>query len=249
MLSACNQKNSQKMSNPTPGDNSRTSLDWPGTYMGILPCANCEGILTEVRLKADNTYEIATQYLSKSKEINRKKGAIEWDASGNSIRLVGANQPSGDLHYQVGENWLLQLDPKGNRIEGELADLYRLAKYNSDSDVREKYWKLIELRGKPISLGEEQQREAHLILKFDGRIVGSTGCNRMMGSYTLENENRIRFSQIASTLMACYDVPYEQDFLRALEQVDNYTLQKDTLSLAKADNTTPLARFVVVYLH
>lgn len=247
VLSACNQKTGQKSSNPTPADNSRTSLDWPGTYIGVVPCADCEGILTQIQLRADNTYEMATQYMGKSKETYRKKGAIEWDVSGNQIRLVGANMPSGDMRYQVGENVLIQLDQQGKRIEGDLAEMYRLPKHDADNDVREKYWKLIELYGKPITVKEDQKREAHLILKFSGRVIGSTGCNRLMGSYTLEEGNRIRFSQMASTLMACSDVPYEGEFLKALEQVDNYALHNDTLSLAKG-RAAYAARFVAVYL-
>ncbi len=31
------------------GDNSQNSLDWPGTYTGTLPCADCEGIKTEIK--------------------------------------------------------------------------------------------------------------------------------------------------------------------------------------------------------
>ncbi len=246
-LSACNQKTGQKSSNPTPADNSRTSLDWPGTYIGMVPCADCEGILTQIQLKADNTYEMATQYMGKSKEIYRKKGAIEWNASGNKFRLVGANTPSGDMHYQVGENVLIQLDQQGKRIEGELAEIYRLPKYNADNDVREKYWKLIELDGKPITVSEDQKREAHIVLKFSSRVIGSTGCNRLTGSYTLEEGNRIRFGQMASTLMSCPDVPYEDDFLKALEHADNYALRNDTLSLAKG-RAAYAARFVAVYL-
>ncbi len=239
------QKTGQQL--PT-GDNARTSLDWPGMYVGVLPCADCEGILTEIQLRADNTYDLATQYLGKSKEIHRKKGAIKWDASGNFIRLVGADSPSGDLRYQVQENALLQLDKDGKRIEGEQADLYRIAKHDAATDIREKYWKLIELYGQPIEMTKGHQREPHIILKFSGRVIGSTGCNRLMGSYTTEDGNRIRFSRMASTLMACSDVPHEEQFLRMFEGVDNYTMQNDTLALYKG-RTAAHARFVAVYLH
>lgn len=43
--------------------NSKNPLDWNGTYRGILPCADCEGIKTEVTLHKDRTYEIARKYL------------------------------------------------------------------------------------------------------------------------------------------------------------------------------------------
>lgn len=44
----------------TEGDNSRNSLDWEGTYKGILPCADCEGIETMVILKDNDRYTLST---------------------------------------------------------------------------------------------------------------------------------------------------------------------------------------------
>ncbi|WP_228146574.1 copper resistance protein NlpE N-terminal domain-containing protein [Acinetobacter sp. ANC 3903] len=34
-------------------DTVETSLDWPGEYKGFFPCADCQGIETELKLKAD----------------------------------------------------------------------------------------------------------------------------------------------------------------------------------------------------
>lgn len=45
--------------------NSQNSLDWQVTYKGITPCADCEGIETEVVLNKDLTYLIKTKYLGK----------------------------------------------------------------------------------------------------------------------------------------------------------------------------------------
>ncbi|MFX6794395.1 copper resistance protein NlpE N-terminal domain-containing protein, partial [Acinetobacter baumannii] len=39
------------------------SLDWDGKYKGTLPCADCEGIKTELELKDDKTYELTETYL------------------------------------------------------------------------------------------------------------------------------------------------------------------------------------------
>ena len=50
-LSCNNQEKAQKengVENKNPADNSRNSVDWNGTYRGIVPCADCEGIKTEV---------------------------------------------------------------------------------------------------------------------------------------------------------------------------------------------------------
>ncbi len=246
LLPSCN---TQKKTPPlVTGHNSRLALDWPGLYVGVLPCADCEGILTEIKINPDNTYELATQYLGKSREVVRKRGAFKWDAAGMTIRLVGAGNPSGDVRCQVVENALLQLDKDGKRIEGEQADMYCIAKYHADDDIREKYWRLIELDGKPIVVGGAERREPHIVLKFNGRLIGSSGCNRITGGYTLQEGNRVQFSRVASPLMACPGIEYEDRFLNALNAVDNYAICNDTLTLAKG-KAAPTARFVAVYLH
>ncbi len=116
-----------------------------------------------------------------------------------------------------------------------------------DSVITEKYWKLIELRGQPVLNAPEKSREEHFILKtLNNKIIGYGGCNSFTGSYELLSGNRIRFSKLASTMMACVNSNYEQEFLRMFESVDSYGLKGDTLSLSKA-RMAPSARFQVVY--
>ena len=38
--------------------NAQNALDWNGTYQGLLPCASCEGIATELVLNDDGTYRL-----------------------------------------------------------------------------------------------------------------------------------------------------------------------------------------------
>ena len=76
---------------------------------------------------------------------------------------------------------------------GALADNYVLTE--STSGIIEKYWKLVELNGKPVP---PLQREPFLILKTDGRVAGFGGCNNFTGSYTAdEAASRIRPEQNA----------------------------------------------------
>ncbi|NNG81444.1 copper resistance protein NlpE N-terminal domain-containing protein [Acinetobacter sp. ANC 5378] len=35
------------------GDTVETSLDWAGEYKGVFPCADCEGIETDLELKSN----------------------------------------------------------------------------------------------------------------------------------------------------------------------------------------------------
>lgn len=125
-----------------------------------------------------------------------------------------------------------------------LADNYVLTE--SPSGITEKYWKLVELNGKPVP---PLEREPFLILKTDGRVVGFGGCNNFTGSYTAnEAASRIRFAQLASTRMACIEgMDVEGMFNEVLGQVDNFSLSGDLLTLNRA-RMAPLARFEAIYL-
>ena len=81
----------------------------------------------------------------------------------------------------------------------------------------------------------------------NNRVHGSGGCNTFNGSYELKEGNRISFSKIASTLMACENMEAEQEFFKVLETADKFNLVGNTLTLNKA-KMAPLARFEAVYL-
>lgn len=104
--------------------NARNSLDWAGTYDGVLPCADCEGIKTVVRLSDDGTFRSQVEYLGKGGAPLAEQGQFRWNAQGNTITL-GEKDP---VQYFVAENRLIQLSPDGARITGALADLYVLTK-------------------------------------------------------------------------------------------------------------------------
>lgn len=245
IMSSCKTKYQPNKQQIPIGDNSQNAVDWNGIYRGLLPCADCEGILTELELHSDLTYELSTQYQGATDEIFKEKGVFKWDDAGRKITLItDGNQVN--RQYQVGENVLFSLDGDGNRITGDLAEMFILRKQGYDYSITEKYWKLLTLNGKPISKKENQSREAFFLLKNHSKKVnGNTGCNGIRGSYTLEGENQIKFSQMLSTRMACMDVPYEGEYLQALEQADHYSLSSDTLTLKSGDK--PLATFVAVW--
>lgn len=65
------------------------------------------------------------------------------------------------------------------------------------------------------------------------RVHGNTGCNVLDGSVEI-NENRISFSKITTTEMACPG-NLEQKFLSALEKVNSYKIEKLKLYLYEDD--------------
>ncbi len=226
---------------PDPAHSSRTALDWAGRYHGVLPCADCEGIDTLLTLNADGSYTETTRYLGKEDKGRTSSGSFRWDDKGGTISLSG-EEPA---RYRVGENRLMRLAMDGSPITGALADHYVLGKIMDG--ITEKYWKLVELRGQPVPALD---REPHLILKAeDGRVSGFGGCNGFVGGYTLdEATSRIRFGQLASTMMACdKGMDVEQRFHEVLQEVDNYSLSGDRMTLNRA-RMAPLARFEAVYL-
>ena len=122
------------------------------------------------------------------------------------------------------------------------------AQQKPNAELQETYWKLIELKGKPIPPPAQDSREAHMILKKqDNRLNAFGGCNTLSGVYEMKEGNRIQFSNVISTMMACPDMMVEDEFKKVLGMVDNYSIKGDSLSLNKA-RMAPLARFAAVYL-
>lgn len=103
------------------------SLDWNGTYKGVLPCADCEGIETELKLNADKTYELKETYLGKGDgKAFESKGSFQFDANNTSV--IELDKTGDNRKYFVAEGYLKALDMEGNEITGDLADKYELKK-------------------------------------------------------------------------------------------------------------------------
>ncbi len=74
----------------------------------------------------------------------------------------------------------------------------------------------------------------------EGQVSGKGVCNRFSGSFTTSN-NKIKFSQAATTKMMCHEPELERDFFQALSQVDHFSLKEDKLMLMKGDETILMA--------
>jgi copper homeostasis protein (lipoprotein) len=238
------QTTQEKISIPDPAHNSQNSLDWEGVYTGIVPCADCEGIQTTLILSEGLNYILETTYLGKTGETQMRTGTFGWNVSGQIVTLENVDEFSIPAYYGVGENHITQLDLKGNRIEGALANNYRLMK--DQSGITEKYWKLIELNGRKITSPSSADREAFMLLKAATMMVtGNGGCNAFSGRYEISTGNRIRFSPIGATKMTCIGVDTEGQLFAAFEMTDIFIVENDTLSLINS-KMAPLARFVLV---
>lgn len=108
-------------------------------------------------------------------------------------------------------------------------------------------WQLAELDGNEVAA--DGDREAPNLYFDDGppqRVSGSTGCNRLSGSYSLSGDG-LKFGPLATTKMACADgMAQEQAFLAVLAATHGWrTLDRQVLELLDARGEV-LARLTAV---
>ncbi|MFT4203037.1 MAG: copper resistance protein NlpE [Chitinophagaceae bacterium] len=109
------------------GHGAQVALDWDGTYEGVLPCADCEGIKTTVVLNKDDSYKINSEYMGKKGAApSSNSGKLEWDSTGNVIVIAAGSESL--TKFQVEEGSLKMLDQDGKEITGDLAEKYILRK-------------------------------------------------------------------------------------------------------------------------
>lgn len=102
--------------------------------------------------------------------------------------------------------------------------------------LRGTYWKVLELRGAKALVSDSAQ-EPHLNFSASElRVSGSSGCNRLMGSFEHKG-SALKFGPLASTRMACLDpamAAQEQQIFTQLQQVRGHRIQGDELTLLDA---------------
>jgi heat shock protein HslJ len=104
-------------------------------------------------------------------------------------------------------------------------------------------WKLIELHGQAVVRNAQSKEDSYMRLTKEGTISAYTGCNNMTGSYQVRKGNGIKFTNIASTRMACPDMKTEQILNQVLQTADNYSVKGKRLTIGKTGQK-PLAVFV-----
>lgn len=229
---------SGRKSGTTPPDmhTAEISLDWQGTYSGVLPCADCQGIETELKLNDDFTYRLISNYQGKESLSDTLTGTFTLKGNYLTLDNIVPGEMSGK--YKVEENRIRHLDMDGNEVTGELAGYYILTKEGNPL-VEDQRWQLIEIIGQPV----EGDPETHYLIfhSADGRAETKAGCNVLLYPYKIKHELQVRFERGVTTLMMCPD-NLEDQYREILETVDNLSCDGETLTLNKA-RMAPLARF------
>jgi len=110
----------------------------------------------------------------------------------------------------------------------------------SGAKLRGTHWVLAEVNGQPAHPG--QGETPHIELHKKGNFTGSTGCNRMQGSY-IASMGALQFTPGALTMKACADpvMQQEQAMLAAIKGTGAYQITGNTLELKNGDKV--LAKF------
>lgn len=141
ITTACKDKKESKKENTiseiaiTDEQNIDNSLNWEGSYFGVIPCASCPGISTLITLNENGIYEKTIEYLGSDDSPKTTKGELIWDKEKSKITIEEDN-------YLVDEGKLFMLDKEGKVITGELAENYILFKTELElqPDVNEGYY-------------------------------------------------------------------------------------------------------------
>ncbi|MDT8896468.1 META domain-containing protein [Halomonas sp. I1] len=69
----------------------------------------------------------------------------------------------------------------------------------------------------------------HFRITPDGRVSGHDGCNQFGGTVELDDENRIEFGELRSTMMACPDMQDAERVTAMLDEAYRYLIDHDRL--------------------
>lgn len=220
---------------------SRNSLDWTGFYAGNLPCADCEGIKTTIRLNANNTYTGTSEYLGKNATPFPSNGVFEWTEDGNHVILSG--NAGGNRTYQVVEGGLILVNNQGKELKGTDAHRYILAKANAGTKIENRRWVLSTFKGKPLATDAKKQAPYFMMNSLEKRISGTFGCNRFFGTYVLSPGDSLQLSKLGVTMMACPDMELEDALQAVFPHAEHYRLKGDSLLILDAPGKESFAEF------
>ncbi|MDB5243989.1 MAG: hypothetical protein JWP57_4615 [Spirosoma sp.] len=163
--------------------------------------------------------------------ITDLNGDFRYQAEVESERLTAIFRPDSCIDPASGQQYDYRVDVtvRGKSYTGCGLSLQQFARLQDN-------WVLIELNGKPISTGELGRERPRLeIALSEGRVTGTTGCNRFNGSIKVDTR-RLLLGPLVTTKMACLDETgrLEGDFLKALQQPLTYLIGENKLTLLRS---------------
>ncbi len=235
---SCNSQKKQAGTKAVMNRETHPKTDATGTYRGVLPCADCSGIKTEITLRKDSTYILRNTCQYAENQHLETTGKFSTDT--NSGKIMFDNDTA--QQYLLEGNKLFCLNRSGEKITGDLEEHYQLKK--TDATLTGPRWKLIRLNDAPLP---DPERVPFMILQSkNNKVTGNTGCNRFFGNFETEGVKHLKFGRLGMTKMACLGANPEREFIDVLEKTTYYQLCGTEL-LLKDKNKNILAVFEADY--
>jgi heat shock protein HslJ len=96
-----------------------------------------------------------------------------------------------------------------------------------------KVWELTQIENTADGTVEAPATDVVPTLEFteDGKISGNGGCNGFGGLYATAEGNKVTFTEIISTLMACDNTDIETVYFNGLNEAESYAFDGDMLKI------------------
>ncbi len=95
---------------------------WIGTYRGVLPCVNCEGLEAIVTLKEDTTFLLKINFLGSDVKMPDTTGRVIWNEPNKLFTLDVVSYLSS--HFEIAGDTLFNLGLDGKRLVGADANKF-----------------------------------------------------------------------------------------------------------------------------
>lgn len=150
------------------------------------------------------------------------------------LTVVGCNKNTNGETSDAKDAEMAHQEPSGDSVPEEAPDAGDVEKEQADDHVADaaligEDWPLTHLNGESFGLEEGPT------ISFDeeGRIAGSTGCNRYMGDYKVTGEGEIEITMGGTTMMMCDDdaMDVERQIQELLPTVTKYEIDEDSGAL------------------
>lgn len=135
LLSACSyQSNSSnytpKFGQSQPNAQSSTqNLHWSGKYDGLLPCTDCIGIKTELRLNPDFTYILRETSLGNTTQTNLYQGEFKFSDFNNKIIVL--DDKAEQRQYWLGKDYIEARNSDGSEVTTVLKPHYKMQRISN----------------------------------------------------------------------------------------------------------------------
>lgn len=204
------------------------SENFSGRYSGVLPCADCPGILTILEISDSGVFFLREIYLDR--ENSEFFGRGTWEAREENQLMLFFDQDSRQIRLRNTAIGLHIINNDGSEISTGFPGLYLLEK--SSTSLQNSRWRLQKLNVEGVWKSYQTEVEAGFFISFSSegfRYAAKAGCNTLIGEYAVSSEGDLNFTPPASTLMACPDMAAEEQLKKVLINTRNWKIRGDQM--------------------